>query len=173
MLCDNEADIKDALETDYIDYYLMHLITDIAAWDKLKEKAVQNGCILAHVTPSGEGLRIVFKRPSYLNVETAMYQFADKIGVKDVLGNGKLDTCVKDLSRCSFAVPADYILYRDDEQLFSRETEVSEVSEVSKVSEVSVEPEADASGTVAENVANVADVADVADVASSICYMHI
>lgn len=140
---------------------LDHIGDATAAWDKLKEKAVQNGCILAHVTPSGEGLRIVFKRPSYLNVETAMYQFADKIGAKDVLGNGKLDTCVKDLARCSFAVPADYILYRDDEQLFNRE--VSEVSEVSKVSEVSEEQEADDSETVAENVADVANVANVAE----------
>ena len=30
------------LKTDYIDYYLMHLITDIAAWDKLKKLGIED-----------------------------------------------------------------------------------------------------------------------------------
>ncbi|MDO4313607.1 MAG: aldo/keto reductase [Eubacteriales bacterium] len=29
------------LQTDYIDYYLMHMLTDVAAWDKLKELGIE------------------------------------------------------------------------------------------------------------------------------------
>lgn len=30
------------LQTDYIDYYLMHMLTDIATWDKLKKMGIEN-----------------------------------------------------------------------------------------------------------------------------------
>ena len=29
------------LQTDYVDYYLMHMITDIAAWEKLKKLGIE------------------------------------------------------------------------------------------------------------------------------------
>ena len=35
------------------------------------------------------------------------------------LGNDKYDACVKDFARCSFAVPREYVLYMNEEQLFS------------------------------------------------------
>ena len=37
------------------------------------------------------------------------------------------DGCVKDMARCSFVVPSDYVLYYDEEELFKdREVSVPE-----------------------------------------------
>lgn len=97
------------------------------AWSKLEVKAIQKGCVLAHITPSGEGLRIVFQRPVGKTVSEAIQWFAEQIGVTDeILGDGRLDTQVKDLARCSYAVSADYILYRDDEGLFEKKIDFTE-----------------------------------------------
>ena len=35
------------------------------------------------------------------------------------LGDAQYDACVKDFARCSFAVPREYVLYMNEEQLFS------------------------------------------------------
>ena len=66
------------------------------------------GIVLLHVTPSGHGLRVVFKgNPARTYVEN-QHDMAERLGLA-------LDEACKDLARCSFAVPEDHILYLDDE----------------------------------------------------------
>lgn len=78
------------------------------------------GIVLAHVTPSTEGLRLFFVIPPGMNLEEAQRWMSRQ------LGGQAYDSCVKDYARSSFAVPADYILYLDEAELF-REREVPSV----------------------------------------------
>ena len=71
------------------------------------------GIVLAHVTPSTEGLRLFFVVPDGMNLEEAQRWMSEQLDDADY------DGCVKDLARCSFAVPRDYILYLDEEELFA------------------------------------------------------
>ena len=76
------------------------------------DRAGELGIVLAHVTPSTEGLRLFFVMPSGMNLEQAQRWMSRQ------LGDENYDGCVKDLARCSFVVPRDYILYLDEEELF-------------------------------------------------------
>ncbi|MBQ7421427.1 MAG: DUF3987 domain-containing protein [Prevotella sp.] len=80
------------------------------------------GIVLAHVTPSTEGLRLFFAVPAGMSLEEAQRWMSRQLGDSDY------DGCVKDLARCSFAVPRDYILYLDEEGLF-KERKVATVAE--------------------------------------------
>ena len=71
------------------------------------------GVVLAHVTPSTRGLRYVFRCPVGMTITQAQQWFATQLGIT------QFDGCTKDLARISFAVPQDYVLYQDDEGLFS------------------------------------------------------
>ena len=71
------------------------------------------GICFAHVTPSTEGFRLFFVMPEGMNLEEAQRWMSEQ------LGDDHYDGCVKDLARCSFVVPRDYILYLDEEELFS------------------------------------------------------
>ena len=66
------------------------------------------GIVLLHVTPSGHGLRVVFKGDVNKTYVENQHEMAEKLGLT-------LDEACKDLARCSFAVPEDHILYMDDE----------------------------------------------------------
>lgn len=112
---------------------LDHVEQPEALWQHIRTKAIAAGCCLAHITPSCEGLRLVFLRPQGMSVSTGMAWFAGMIGVSEY------DTQVKDLSRASFAVPADYILYRNDDILFDR-------TAVATAGNSSVEPDATPDG---------------------------
>ena len=68
------------------------------------------GICLFHVTPSTEGLRLFFVIPSGMNLEQAQRWMSNQ------LGDENYDGCVKDLARCSFVVPREYILYLDEER---------------------------------------------------------
>ena len=73
-------------------------------------------CIcLVHVTPSTEGLRLVFVIPKGMNLATAQKWMSI------MLDDDDYDTCVKDLARPSFLVPEDYILYINEAKLFKGE----------------------------------------------------
>lgn len=72
------------------------------------------GIVLAHVTPSTEGLRLVFAVPS-----GSMTLHAAQRWLNEQLGQTEYDGAVKDLARCSFLVPRDYILFLDEEKLFA------------------------------------------------------
>ena len=68
--------------------------------------------VLVHVTPSSEGLRLVFIIPDGMSLADAQKWMSQQ------LGDGEYDVCVKDLARPSFIVPEDYILFINNEELF-------------------------------------------------------
>ena len=79
----------------------------------VEERKEELGIVLAHVTPSMEGLRLVFIIPAGLSLEEAQRWMSQQ------LDDPNYDQSVKDLARSSFAVPEEYILYIDEERLFS------------------------------------------------------
>ena len=83
--------------------------------EELKIKNLLHFIALVHITPSTEGLRIVFRIPKGLDLAGAQRWMSEQ------LGDANYDQSVKDLARSSFAVPEDYILYVDEEKLFSNE----------------------------------------------------
>ncbi len=70
------------------------------------------GIVLIHKTPSGEGLRLVFIIPQGMGLVEAQQWLAKQIGLE------AFDEACKDLARCSFAVPEEYVLFLDEEELF-------------------------------------------------------
>ena len=96
-------------------------IADPRGWWKAKseELRVKNPSVLArillvHVTPSLEGLRLVFVMPQDMNLAEAQKWMSQQ------LGDEEYDVCVKDLARPSFIVPEDYILFIDEAKLFAQ-----------------------------------------------------
>ena len=86
------------------------------------------GILLAHITPSCEGLRLVFVLPdAAMELEAAQRWMAGRLGMKDY------DGAVKDLARCSFLVPRDYFLYLNEAELFGEAAANSSVAEGSSV----------------------------------------
>ena len=80
--------------------------------EKVKGKAKELGIVLAHKTPSGEGLRLVFVIPQGMGLVEGQQWLAQQIGLSE------FDEACKDLARCSFAVPEEYVLFLDEEELF-------------------------------------------------------
>ena len=72
------------------------------------------GIVLIHKTPSGEGLRLVFVIPQGMGLVEGQQWLAQQIGLK------AFDEACKDLARCSFAVPEEYVLFLDEEELFKQ-----------------------------------------------------
>ena len=70
------------------------------------------GIVLIHKTPSGEGLRLVFIIPQGMGLVEAQQWLSKQIGLE------AFDEACKDLARCSFAVPEEYVLFLDEEELF-------------------------------------------------------
>ncbi|MBQ0049140.1 MAG: hypothetical protein KBT12_02720, partial [Bacteroidales bacterium] len=65
---------------------------------------------LVHITPSGKGLRIVAEATQdFETLKEHMEWLCTELRLNEC---GDLDMCVKDLSRLSFAVPEDYILWK-------------------------------------------------------------
>ena len=95
-------------------------IADPTGWWKAKseELRVKNPQVLArillvNVTPSLEGLRLVFVMPEGMNLAEAQKWMSQQ------LGDEEYDVCVKDLARPSFIVPEEYILFIDEARLFA------------------------------------------------------
>ncbi len=68
--------------------------------------------VLVHVTPSTEGLRLVFVIPEGMSLAEAQRWMSEQ------LEDPEYDSCVKDLARPSFVVPEEYILYINETELF-------------------------------------------------------
>ena len=99
-------------------------IADPTGWWKAKseELRVKNPSaleriLLVHVTPSLEGLRLVFTIPDGMDLAQAQKWMSQQ------LGDEEYDVCVKDLARPSFIVPEDYILFIDEAKLFGVKSE--------------------------------------------------
>ena len=72
---------------------------------------MSNSVVLVYTTPSGHGLRIVFKGMEGMDYVENMHWFGEHFDVQ-------IDESCKDFARCSFAVPYSYIKFVSD-SLFS------------------------------------------------------
>ena len=104
---------EDAVPSGLSIYDLDHIENPRAKWDSIKERSKELGIVLAHISPSLEGLRLVFVMPNGMNLAQAQAWMAEQ------LGDAQYDSCVKDFARCSFVVPKEYILYLNEEGLFA------------------------------------------------------
>ena len=101
-------------------YDMDHLTCDPREYyfNKVAGREVELGIDYAHISPSKEGVRLVFEIPQGMTLAEAQQWMASQ------LGDETYDGCVKDLARCPFVVCRDYVLYYDEEELFA-EREVS------------------------------------------------
>ena len=98
----------DAVPSGLSMYDLDHIPDPEGRWREIEPRKDELGIVMAHITPSTEGLRLVFIIPQGMNLAQAQRWMAD------MLGDQKYDECVKDYARCSFVVPREYILYMSD-----------------------------------------------------------
>ena len=94
-------------------YDLDHIPNPEGRWKEIEPRKEELGIVLAHITPSTEGLRLVFVMPEGMSLSEAQAWMAKQ------LGDDKYDACVKDYARCSFAVPREYVLFVDEAKMFS------------------------------------------------------
>ena len=99
-------------------YDLDHISNPRAKWAEIEARKEELGILLAHITPSTEGLRLAFLVQQGMSLEQAQAWMAKQ------LGDAQYDACVKDYARCSFVVPREYVLFMDEEKLFADTTTV-------------------------------------------------
>ena len=85
-------------------YDLDHIADPRSRWEEIAPRRDELGIVLAHISPSLEGLRLVFVVPTGMTLAEAQAWMARE------LGDDHYDACVKDYARCSFAVPRGYVL---------------------------------------------------------------
>ena len=111
----------DAVPSGLAIYDLDHIRDPRGRWAEIEPRKEQLGIVLAHVSPSTEGLRLVFVIPQGMSLPEAQAWMARQLGDKEY------DACVKDYARCSFAVPRGYVLwvspflFRSSDNSFSEE----------------------------------------------------
>ena len=107
----------DAVPSGLSMYDVDHINDPRAYYDtKVRGREAELGIVLAHVTPSTEGLRLLFVIP-----RAGMAPDEAQRWMSVRLGDAAYDGAVKDLARCSFLVPREYVLYLDEEKLFGNE----------------------------------------------------
>ena len=84
---------------------------------RVKNPSALERILLVHVTPSLEGLRLVFTIPDGMDLAQAQKWMSQQ------LGDEEYDVCVKDLARPSFIVPEEYILFINESELFGVKSE--------------------------------------------------
>ena len=106
---------EDAVPSGMSIYDLDHIPNPLAKWAEIEARKEELGILLAHISPSLEGLRLVFVIPQGMSLAGAQAWMAQQ------LGDAEYDSCVKDYARCSFVVPREYVLFMDEEKLFSND----------------------------------------------------
>ena len=110
----------DAVPSGLSMYDVDHINDPRAYYDtKVRGREAELGIVLAHVTPSTEGLRLLFVIP-----RAGMAPDEAQRWMSARLGDAAYDGAVKDLARCSFLVPREYVLYLDEEKLFNEELRI-------------------------------------------------
>ena len=89
-------------------YDLDHIPNPQERWAEIEPRKEALGIVLAHITPSTEGLRLFFVMPQGMSLGEAQAWMAKQ------LGDTTYDVCVKDYARSSFLVPREYMLYVSD-----------------------------------------------------------
>ena len=103
----------DAVPSGLSIYDLDHIANPRERWAEIESRKEELGILLSHISPSLEGLRLVFVIPKGMDLAQAQAWMARELGDKEY------DSCVKDYARCSFAVPREYVLFMDAEKLFA------------------------------------------------------
>ena len=114
---DGKRKNEDAIPSGLSIYDLDHIPNPRAKWAEIEARKEELGILLAHISPSLEGLRLVFVVPVGTSLVDAQAWMARQ------LGDDKYDACVKDYARCSFLVPREYVLFMDEERLFNSGTD--------------------------------------------------
>ena len=70
-------------------YDLDHIPNPLERWKSIAPRIAELGIVLAHITPSGEGLRLAFRMPQGMNLAEAQAWMAQQ------LGDTQYDSCVK------------------------------------------------------------------------------
>ena len=128
----------DAIPSGLCIYDLDHIPNPQAKWESMMGRAEELGIVLAHISPSLEGLRLVFVMPAGATLSEAQAWMAQQ------LGDTQYDASVKDYARCSFAVPREYVLFMDKEALFAPHPNVIQTTEGRKNLENTAQPKVDA-----------------------------
>jgi len=104
-----------------------HLEMDVTAFfeGKVRPLADTLHLALAHITPSGKGLRLVTQMMAGESIEECQHRVANLLGISDFK-----DEHVKDICHLSYLVCESYILYINEPLLFDIEAE--EVIEAEK-----------------------------------------
>ena len=103
----------DAIPSGLSIYDLDHIENPHFKWEEIESRKEELGILLSHISPSLEGLRLVFIMPNGLDLAQSQAWMASQ------LGDTQYDSCVKDYARCSFVVPREYVLCMDVDGLFS------------------------------------------------------
>ena len=98
----------DAVPSGLSMYDLDHIPDPEGRWREIEPRKDELGIVMAHITPSAEGLRLIFVIPDGKTLAEAQRWMAEQ------LGDQKYDECVKDYARCSFIVPREYVLFMSD-----------------------------------------------------------
>ena len=85
-----------------------HIPDPRGRWAEIEPRKEALGILLAHVTPSMEGLRLFFLIPQGKTLPEAQAWMAHQ------LGDAEYDACTKDLARSSFVVPRGYVLWMSE-----------------------------------------------------------
>ena len=105
----------DAVPSGLSMYDLDHIPDPEGRWREIEPRKDELGIVMAHITPSTEGLRLIFIIPQGMNLAQAQRWMADQVG------DQKYDECVKDYARCSFVVPREYVLFLSNSLFEERE----------------------------------------------------
>ena len=109
----------DAIPSGLSMYDVDHLPNPRGYWEQkrqeLEARGVMRYVVLAHITPSTEGLRLFFIIPAGMDLAEAQRWMSQQ------MGDENYDVSVKDYARSSFVVPEGYVLYLDEERLFGNE----------------------------------------------------
>ena len=97
----------DAIPSGLSIYDLDHIENPRERWAEMEARKEELGILLAHISPSLEGLRLVFVMPQGMSLAEAQAWMSAQ------LKDEKYDACVKDFARCSFVVPREYVLFSD------------------------------------------------------------
>ena len=107
----------DAIPSGLSMYDVDHLPNPRGYWEQkrqeLEARGVMRYVVLAHITPSTEGLRLFFIIPAGMDLAEAQRWMSQQ------MGDENYDVSVKDYARSSFVVPREYVLYLDEERLFA------------------------------------------------------
>ena len=112
----------DAVPSGLSMYDVDHINDPRGYWEQkrqeLEARGVMRYVVLAHITPSSEGLRLFFIIPAGMDLAEAQRWMSQQ------MGDENYDVSVKDYARSSFVVPEGYVLYLDEERLFNGELKI-------------------------------------------------